>query len=315
MLLSYDSVCGQKEIGTLRLISSLSLQSSVVDRQESGCSDSGIDGFRSSASGRVAHELAYQQIRDEAQADGLIVRDRSEAESEKQTQNRLSLGVILARILPAFALKNATIRLTGMGIARQQRFFQEFIRYRRGQYFKWAREREDQDSLRRSDPDTYGEFTWHIDGLPRFTYTERWPDPDLQYAMFGPVCACPMGTGVLLRRICSKIPTGRGTDRPIVIPFLRPNSRSCGMLNGTSGRDGIRIISSNRRFVCQSAQSASCAAGPADASVHNSSPGCGELYNHGSGQDMTDPTGAYRRRGEYLFSIPCPISSQKPSEQ
>lgn len=85
LLLSYDSVCGQKEIGTLRHISSFSLQSSVVDRQESGCSDSGIDGFRSSASGRVAHELAYQQIRDEAQADGLIVRDRLEAEFEKQT--------------------------------------------------------------------------------------------------------------------------------------------------------------------------------------------------------------------------------------
>ena len=143
----------------------------------------GPNDWWKTAAGRVVHELAYQQIRDEAQADGRIVRDRLEAEFEKQSQNRLSLAVILARISPAFALKNATIRLTGTGIARQQRFFQEFIRYRRGQYFEWAREREDKDSLRRSDPDTYGEFTWHIDGLPRFTYTERWPDADLQYAM------------------------------------------------------------------------------------------------------------------------------------
>ena len=87
----------------------------------------------------------------------------------------------------------------------------------------------------------------------------------------GHVCACPMGTGVLLRRICSKIPTGKGTDRSIGIPFLRSNRRSCGMVNGTSGRYGIRIISS------KSAQSSSCAAGPADASVRDFSPGCGEL--------------------------------------
>ena len=142
--------------------------------------EGGWKNWWESPEGREAHTLKYTEIRDEAQGEGRIERDRLESAFRNQYQNRLNLAVVIARISPAFAFKNAAIRLTGTGVARHERFNRGFIAYHRGTFLDWAREREDRNGLSRSNPDKYGKPDWNINGLPRFLYREEWADEDVQ---------------------------------------------------------------------------------------------------------------------------------------
>ncbi len=95
---------------------------------------------------------------------------------------RMDLAVVLARSSPAFAFNNATVRLAGTGLQRQQRFLDAFNRYRL-RYRTWYIDTSDRDRLRRAHPAKYGEYQWDISDLPRFTYRETGSDGDLQIAL------------------------------------------------------------------------------------------------------------------------------------
>ena len=145
--------------------------------------ESGWEKWWETPEGREAHTLEYIDIRDEAQAAGGLERDRLEGAFRNQYQNRLDLAVVLARVSPAFAFKNAAIRLTGTGMARHERFDRGFVEFRRAVFLNWARVREDKDGLNRSNPDKYGKFEWNLDGLPRFMYREEWSEDELQTSL------------------------------------------------------------------------------------------------------------------------------------
>ena len=133
--------------------------------------------------GREADVLNYQENRDRVQAESRPKVDQLERRFSNLYQVRLDLAVLLARISPAFAFKNATVNLAGTGIERHRRFNDTFVRYVMDQYFAWVRVWSDGNSLKRANPDKYGRYEWDISGFPRFIYREAWPEDELHAAL------------------------------------------------------------------------------------------------------------------------------------
>ena len=132
--------------------------------------------------GREAFYVYYDSAR--VIADGYVKsrQERLDEAFHNQYEARAGLAVSLARLAPAFALRNAVLLLTGTGLDRQRRFEADFDRYfiqRRA----WYRKASLLFFLRRMHPKKYGEPRWDIRDMVRFTYREQWPSGDLGTTM------------------------------------------------------------------------------------------------------------------------------------
>ena len=108
--------------------------------------------------------------------------DRLDEAFQNLYNARQDLAVVLARVSPTFALKNATVRLAGTGLDRQRRFLSVYARFR-DQWSSWWRTTKDRDRLRKSHPAKYGQHKWDISNIPIFTYRETWPEEDVRAAL------------------------------------------------------------------------------------------------------------------------------------
>ena len=134
--------------------------------------------------GREASALKHAEVREKARLQFMTEVASLDEDFRNRYNARLELAVALARLSPAFAFKNATIRLAGTGIDRHQRFESAFMRdYINGEYWAWLTKTHDLDRLRRYHPEKYGEPTWTLSGLPRFAYREFWPEEEVQMAL------------------------------------------------------------------------------------------------------------------------------------
>ena len=137
-------------------------------------------GWLDTPEGREAGSLNYHENRDRVEAESRPDVDQLERRFRNRYQTRMDLAVLLARISPAFAFKNATVNLAGTGTERHRRFSDSFVRYFTEQYFTWRRVWGDAYGLKRANPDKYGKHEWDISGLPRFMYREAWPENELR---------------------------------------------------------------------------------------------------------------------------------------
>ncbi|OGG56123.1 MAG: hypothetical protein A3F84_28715 [Candidatus Handelsmanbacteria bacterium RIFCSPLOWO2_12_FULL_64_10] len=133
--------------------------------------------------GREANQFYYIKTRDEMlRRQGQSELAHIDEDFRNRYNARLSLSVTLARLSPAFVLKNAVVRLTGTGIDRHQRFEGAFEVNNRERGV-WEDKASDLSNLRWVYPEKYGKPRWDISDMPRFAYREVWPQEDLQAAL------------------------------------------------------------------------------------------------------------------------------------
>ncbi len=108
--------------------------------------------------------------------------DRLEQEFTNRYSSRLNLAASLARLSPAFAVKNSTVFLAGTGVNRQQRFEQNYTQFNeRWKEWNWViLERFNQ---KRFNPAKYGNYKWDVSDMPRFIYQDAWVGEDIQTAL------------------------------------------------------------------------------------------------------------------------------------
>lgn len=133
--------------------------------------------------GQEAERLNYMKTRKEVYGKSDPELARLDEAFRNRYNARMNLGVILARLSPAFAFKNAAIRLAGTGIDRHQRFERAFTGNYVERYQNWFDKTSDLDILRRIHPAKYGKREWQISDMPRLAYREIWPEEDLQAAL------------------------------------------------------------------------------------------------------------------------------------
>ena len=132
--------------------------------------------------GREARARYYTDARDisgEAVADRL---DRLEESFQNRYFARLDLAVDLARFSPAFALRHATIRVSGTGLARQMRF-QSVHDDHTDRGSKWYGEAVLADWLRGAKPEVYGKREWNVADMPTFSYHDSFPATEMRGAV------------------------------------------------------------------------------------------------------------------------------------
>ena len=130
----------------------------------------------------AAYWLYFGQTREEARLFVQSQYERLDETFRNRTNARLGIAVALARLSPAFALKNAVIRLAGTGVDRHRRFLAAFERHWE-RHQDWYASTKGRDMLRASYPAKYGKYQWDVSDLPRFTYLETWPAEDVQTAI------------------------------------------------------------------------------------------------------------------------------------
>ena len=132
--------------------------------------------------GREGRYFEVSQSRKEAEERVRSQSVRIDEMFRNRYNTRQTLATSLARISPAFALRNATIRLAGAGTDRQRRFMSAFTRYAE-QYRQWWIKTKDLYRLREYHPAKYGKSEWNVSDMPRFTYQQTWPQEDIQTAL------------------------------------------------------------------------------------------------------------------------------------
>ncbi len=101
---------------------------------------------------------------------------------QNRYNTRLDLAVFLARLSPAFALNNATVRLARTGMDRHRRFLEAF-NTTRDRIIDWYWEERMQAGLSGAYPERYGRYKRDYSTIPRLQYREGWPDADIQTAL------------------------------------------------------------------------------------------------------------------------------------
>ncbi len=136
-----------------------------------------------SRKGQELQRLDYRKTRQEVLFEPTqAAYERLEEAFRNRYQARLNLAVALARFSPAFAFNGATVRLAGTGMDRQARFLSVYDQYY-ARHLTWYVDAVDDSYLKRINPDKYGEYTWDLSDMPRFTYQERWPEGEVRAAM------------------------------------------------------------------------------------------------------------------------------------
>jgi hypothetical protein len=139
--------------------------------------------FWKTPEGQEAFQIYFSQTRLDARAQTRSQYDRLDETFRNRYNARLDLAIALARLSPAFALNNATVRLAGTGVDRHRRFLESFHMYLEGQRFDWFVRTKDRDMLRQAHPAKHGKFKWDVSDMPRFTYRETWPGEDIRTAL------------------------------------------------------------------------------------------------------------------------------------
>ncbi len=134
---------------------------------------------------REAYSLYDREIGREANQTINSQWDRLDEAFRNRYNARLDLAVALARLSPAFALKNATVLLAGTGVDRHRRFFTAYDLYRKRYLEEFYLGVFYRDWLRRVRPEKYGEYQWDVSDMPRFAYQEVWSGGDVQRALIG----------------------------------------------------------------------------------------------------------------------------------
>ncbi len=132
--------------------------------------------------GREAYRFYFREARDVSHQFVAEQMTRLEETFRNRYNARLTLAVALARVSPAFALKNVTVRLAGTGLNRHRRFESALERHLKGDG-EWYRQASLEYYLQYAHPEKYGEPTWDVSDRPRFTYRKVWPQGEVQESM------------------------------------------------------------------------------------------------------------------------------------
>jgi hypothetical protein len=84
---------------------------------------------------------------------------RLEEEFRNRFNARLDLAVVLARLTPAFAVNNATVRLAGTGEDRHRRFESDYAQHME-RHAEWILRKDLAFRLERAYPEKYGKPKW-----------------------------------------------------------------------------------------------------------------------------------------------------------
>ena len=95
--------------------------------------------------------------------------ERLDEEFRNRYDSRLDLALTVARLSPAFAFRNAVVRLAGTGIDRHKRFETGFTRDYMRLYSSWEVTTQHLDLLSESHPEKYGAPNRDFTKIPRFT--------------------------------------------------------------------------------------------------------------------------------------------------
>ena len=138
--------------------------------------------FRKTPESGEKHQFFYWRISDERRQKTREEHERLDEEFRNRYDSRLDLALTVARLSPAFAFRNAVVRLAGTGIDRHKRFETVFTRDYMRLYSSWEVTTQHLDLLSESHPEKYGTPNRDFTKIPRFTYQETWPVKDLQQA-------------------------------------------------------------------------------------------------------------------------------------
>ncbi len=109
--------------------------------------------------------------------------DRLDETFKNRYRARLDLAVNLARFSPAFALRKATLLLSGTETDRHFRFVEAFRNYREHLRNEWQSDFSFFGRLKRIRPEKYGGFQWDMSDMPRFSFQEAGPGEVMQSAL------------------------------------------------------------------------------------------------------------------------------------
>ena len=139
--------------------------------------------WRETPEGREARQIHYWKLRNAWRARGDFFRDHFEEWFGVRDKARLELALALARLSPAFAFHNGTVRLAGTGIDRHQRFENTFKKDYLRVYRDWYNTSVHLDLFRENWPEKYGQPIRDFSEMPRLDYRERWPQGELESAL------------------------------------------------------------------------------------------------------------------------------------
>ena len=134
-----------------------------------------------SPAGNEANTRMRGSLRDKFVAELEPQTDRLKADFRNRYDTRLALATGIARISPAFAIHNMTIRLAGTGIDRHRRFVEAYERARARQS-NWYWKHTIQQGLSWANPEKYGKYDYDLSDLPRLVFEETWEDADIHAA-------------------------------------------------------------------------------------------------------------------------------------
>jgi ABC-type transport system involved in multi-copper enzyme maturation permease subunit len=132
--------------------------------------------------GRESFRLFYHDARYVADESVEPAFRRLEESYKNRYQARFELAVALARPSPAFALKNAIVRVAGTGMTRDRRFREAYERYL-VMRTDWFRNGSTQFTLKQANPGKYGEPEWVLPELQPFSYAQPVLAEDVQSAL------------------------------------------------------------------------------------------------------------------------------------
>ena len=135
------------------------------------------------AESREARQIYYWKISEDARSQTRTAREQLEEEFRNRYSARLDLALNLARISPAFAFKNAVVRLAGTGIDRHNRFETAFTRDYMKLYTDWSITTSHLELFQENHPEKYGYPNRDYSKIPRFSYRETWPIREVQSAL------------------------------------------------------------------------------------------------------------------------------------
>ena len=97
-----------------------------------------------------------------------------EEDFRRRYNRRMELAISIARISPAFAYKDAMVRLARSSVERHRGLEDAFEQsYFGGGYYDWYLETTDRWYLKEANPEKYGKAEWDLAGMPRFSLEDR----------------------------------------------------------------------------------------------------------------------------------------------
>lgn len=115
---------------------------------------------------------------------------------ENRYAGRFVFGRMLARFSPVFAVRNAVIRMAGVGWEAQERFVRAYRRFKEGED-AWFVNAKMMLYLQWSFPEKYGEKKYDVSDMPRFLYHRAWPIDEIASVTLDIGLSALWGVGLL----------------------------------------------------------------------------------------------------------------------